>query len=708
MARDQQALAGNARMKISTKLTSLIAGAAVLSGVLFGILSDNAFDSIKFQRNIVAGQSFVAPLRDLAVALYRHEVAQLRAQSTRAAAAIEAVTRSEEQIKAAMERLASLHREMKAKRGYVAEIPELKSAVDRVLALRESRDLSIAAVAEAHEASLDQLLEQAAQIATVFHNIEDPNADLVLSQIAEFEIFPGILIARANMMGRIFQIEEARKGGMSSGFVMRAQTDQLGQQMGVVREHLQSLARAMKRSAQSDQDGRGWAPFVTKVAALIEREHKFLAAIDDSVLTPNAAPVLAGADEALLAGLVDLWSSISATSTAGLEARLAALEFSFYWHSAAIAICMLVLFVAMLRGVRIVSRDINVAENVTARIAEGDLDIAVPGTGRQDEIGGLARAVDILRQNSLKQRELQENEREMMGRMAETGKRVAESVQAIRAASSEISQGSNDLAARTERQASALQETVATMAEISATVSMNAQNSEQSRKLAAEALASAEDGGKAVASVVTAMSGIEGSSSRIAEIIQVMEEISFQTKLLALNAAVEAARAGESGKGFAVVAQEVRSLADRSRQASQQIRDLIAVSSREVGQGVKLSGEAGEALTSIIDTVRRVAEIAPEIAAGSREQARSITEINKALNDLDAATQQNAALVEESSAAAASLADQSAQLVSVVAGFTAGRDDKESAEPAADEAPRPRRTAAKTAAPKDGEWETEF
>ncbi len=708
MARDQQALAGNARMKISTKLTSLIAGAAVLSGVLFGILSDNAFDSIKFQRNIVAGQSFVAPLRDLAVALYRHEVAQLRAQSTRAAAAIEAVTRSEEQIKAAMERLASLHREMKAKRGYVAEIPELKSAVDRVLALRESRDLSIAAVAEAHEASLDQLLEQAAQIATVFHNIEDPNADLVLSQIAEFEIFPGILIARANMMGRIFQIEEARKGGMSSGFVMRAQTDQLGQQMGVVREHLQRLARAMKRSAQSDQDGRGWAPFVTKVAALIEREHKFLAAIDDSVLTPNAAPVLAGADEALLAGLVDLWSSISATSTAGLEARLAALEFSFYWHSAAIAICMLVLFVAMLRGVRIVSRDINVAENVTARIAEGDLDIAVPGTGRQDEIGGLARAVDILRQNSLKQRELQENEREMMGRMAETGKRVAESVQAIRAASSEISQGSNDLAARTERQASALQETVATMAEISATVSMNAQNSEQSRKLAAEALASAEDGGKAVASVVTAMSGIEGSSSRIAEIIQVMEEISFQTKLLALNAAVEAARAGESGKGFAVVAQEVRSLADRSRQASQQIRDLIAVSSREVGQGVKLSGEAGEALTSIIDTVRRVAEIAPEIAAGSREQARSITEINKALNDLDAATQQNAALVEESSAAAASLADQSAQLVSVVSGFTAGRDDEEPAEPVVDEAPRPRRSAAKPAAPKDGEWDTEF
>ena len=294
-----------------------------------------------------------------------------------------------------------------------------------------------------------------------------------------------------------------------------------------------------------------------------------------------------------------------------------------------------------------------------------------------------------------------------MSRMSHTATRVAESVQAIRAASGEISQGSSDLASRTERQASALQQMVATMTEISATVSMNAQNSEKSRQHAAEALASAVDGGKAVSSVVTAMSGIETSATRIAEIIQVMEEISFQTKLLALNAAVEAARAGESGKGFAVVAQEVRSLADRSRQASQQIRDLIAVSSKEVGQGVKLSGEAGEALTSIIDTVRRVAEIAPEIAAGSREQARSITEINKALGDLDAATQQNAALVEESSAAAASLADQAGQLVTVVAGFRSDDGATTTTEEAAEPAPRRRPKRLAKVGAKGGEWDEE-
>jgi methyl-accepting chemotaxis protein len=285
----------------------------------------------------------------------------------------------------------------------------------------------------------------------------------------------------------------------------------------------------------------------------------------------------------------------------------------------------------------------------------------------------------------------------------ETAERIAGSVDAIRAAASEISQGSNDLATRTERQASALQQTVATMAEISATVSMNAQNSEQARKLAADALARAEAGGNAMSSVVAAMSGIEGSSSRIAEIIQVMEEISFQTKLLALNAAVEAARAGESGKGFAVVAQEVRSLADRSRQASQQIRELIAQSSREVGQGVKLVGGAGESLSGIVDIVRRVAEIAPEIAAGSREQSRSITEINKALGDLDAATQQNAALVEQSSASAASLAEQARQLVEVVASFRGAQPTQVPKAPAEES-----RTGGRTAAARDGDWDEEF
>ncbi len=372
---------------------------------------------------------------------------------------------------------------------------------------------------------------------------------------------------------------------------------------------------------------------------------------------------------------------------------------------------MLVLLVALLRVVRGVTHDIAVAEATTGNIAKGELDVPVGGLDRTDEIGGLMRAVEVLRGNSLAQRELQRKEKETLEALSLTAMQVKESVGAIRTAAGEISQGSNDLATRTERQASALQQTVATMGEIAATVSMNAENSEKARSLAADALKRAETGGAAVSSVVSAMSSIESSSARIGAIIQVMEEISFQTKLLALNAAVEAARAGESGKGFAVVAQEVRSLADRSRQASQQIRDLITESSREVGQGVALAGGAGEALSGIVEIVRKVAEIAPEIAAGSREQSRSIAEINKALADLDSATQQNAALVEESSASAASLADQATQLVEVVATFRSA----DGAAPAAGPAPAPAAAAPKAksaAAPKpsakSADWDEDF
>jgi methyl-accepting chemotaxis protein len=316
-----------------------------------------------------------------------------------------------------------------------------------------------------------------------------------------------------------------------------------------------------------------------------------------------------------------------------------------------------------------IARDIRGMETLTRSLADGNLDIDVAGTARRDEIGGLSRSIEVLRRNAHEQRALQAKERALAARLKETARDVTQAARSIRTAANEIAQGSDDLAKRTERQAAAFQETAATLAEISATVSANAERSVRASALAGEALARAESGDQAVATVAGSMSGIADSANRIAAIISVMEEIAFQTKLLALNAAVEAARAGEAGKGFAVVAQEVRALADRSRQASQQIRDLIAASGREVAQGVKLTGAAGVALAKIIDIVRQVAEIAPEIAAGSRGQATSLGEINTALADLDRATQENAALVEQSSASAATLLDHADDLVDVTANF---------------------------------------
>ncbi len=699
-------------MKISTKLTGLICAAALVAGGMFATMSYRSWGELKLMEQVTAGGIYVTPLRDLGEGLYRHKVALLKGVVT-ANFDRGAVTRHKDQIRKSLESLAAADKRLRASHGHgVDALAAAKPAIDRVLALQPGNDLTVSSIVQIHEASFAQYREIAYGSADAFNLLGDTETDVVLMMVNQFDVFPNLLMSRAYLMGRLFLLDETLGAASTSAQALQAQLDGLQQQKGAVQEILRRQLRNAVRATKVDTAGRGWEQRVARGMALQDRSQRFEGAFDAALKSLPAAPLVVADDEAFLDALLEGWRTLSQQLDASLESRLKARTQRFQLESALLSVMILVLFFAMWRIVGRVTRDIGTAEATTTRIAEGKLDIEIAGTGRADEIGGLMRSVEVLRQNSEAQRALQEKEKAMLVRLSTTAEQVAESVDAIRAAASEISQGSNDLATRTERQASALQQTVATMAEISATVSMNAQNSEQARKLAADALARAESGGNAVSSVVSAMSGIEVSSSRIAEIIQVMEEISFQTKLLALNAAVEAARAGESGKGFAVVAQEVRSLADRSRQASQQIRELIAQSTREVGQGVKLAGGAGEALSGIVDIVRRVAEIAPEIAAGSREQSRSITEINKALGDLDAATQQNAALVEESSASAASLAEQAGQLVGVVSSF---RSDGGSAPPAATPKPAPEKTRpAKTPAPagkaalRDGDWDEEF
>jgi methyl-accepting chemotaxis protein len=243
---------------------------------------------------------------------------------------------------------------------------------------------------------------------------------------------------------------------------------------------------------------------------------------------------------------------------------------------------------------------------------------------------------------------------------------VSSVVDAITGSALEVAAGSNDLAVRTERQASSLQETLAAMDEITQTVNTNASHSEAARKLALEALERAEAGGRAMQDVAASIRAIETASTRISDITQAIEEITFQTKLLALNAAVEAARAGDAGKGFAVVAQEVRSLADSSRQASLKIREIITVSAGQITQGVELTDTAMQSLESILAAVRDVARILPEIAAAGLTQAHTIGEIRSALSGIDTMTQQNAAMVEQGSAAATALSSQASHLYEVV------------------------------------------
>jgi methyl-accepting chemotaxis protein len=259
-----------------------------------------------------------------------------------------------------------------------------------------------------------------------------------------------------------------------------------------------------------------------------------------------------------------------------------------------------------------------------------------------------------------------------ISQMRDTLSDVARSTDQIDTGTREISQSAEDLSKRTEQQAASLEETAAALDQITVNVSNAAKRAEEARHAAATASGNAERSGKVVADAVGAMSRIESSSNQISNIIGVIDEIAFQTNLLALNAGVEAARAGEAGKGFAVVAQEVRELAQRSAQAAKEIKGLIRNSSEEVSTGVKLVSETGEALRTIQQNIVAVNDHMEAITSSAKEQATGLSEVNSAVNQMDQVTQQNAAMVEETNAASATLAQETARLRDLIEMFQLG------------------------------------
>ncbi|MBZ8141762.1 methyl-accepting chemotaxis protein [Rubrivivax gelatinosus] len=320
---------------------------------------------------------------------------------------------------------------------------------------------------------------------------------------------------------------------------------------------------------------------------------------------------------------------------------------------AVIAVGLLLLSWSIARTLR---HRVAASQQVAERVRSGDFTVAVDDPVR-DEFSPLLQALGA-----------------MQASLTEVVGQVRAGAEGVATASGQIAQGNQDLSARTEQQASSLQQTSATMEQLGSTVRSNADSAKQANQLAQGASAIAAQGGVVVGRVVTTMQGINDSSRKIGDIISVIDGIAFQTNILALNAAVEAARAGEQGRGFAVVASEVRSLAQRSAEAAREIKVLIGRSVEQVQQGTVLVDEAGKTMGEIVGSIQRVSDIVAEITSASAEQSAGVQQVGEAVGLMDRATQQNAALVEESAAAAESLKGQAHSLVQAVAVFKLSRD----------------------------------
>ncbi|EGT5711069.1 HAMP domain-containing protein [Cronobacter dublinensis subsp. dublinensis] len=355
----------------------------------------------------------------------------------------------------------------------------------------------------------------------------------------------------------------------------------------------------------------------------------------------------------------EVYTTWRAQNTTLLQAAAQENQQSFtgmLWTLGIIAIIVVLAIATIWQGLRhLLLGPLREAMEHIRAIAGGDLTRPIVAEGR-NEMGQLAASLQDMQQA-----------------LAGTVTAVRDSSESIYTGAGEISAGSNDLSARTEQQAASLEETAASMEQLTATVKQNSDNARQASQLAKNASETADKGGRVVENVVQTMKSIAESSQQIAHITSVIDSIAFQTNILALNAAVEAARAGEQGRGFAVVAGEVRTLASRSANAAKEIKALIENSVNRVDTGSGQVQEAGDTMKEIVQAVTRVTDIMGEIASASDEQSRGIEQVSLAVSQMDSVTQQNAALVQESAAAAAALEDQAEQLRQAVAAFKVSR-----------------------------------
>ncbi|MEQ6473007.1 methyl-accepting chemotaxis protein [Comamonas sp. wu1-DMT] len=489
------------------------------------------------------------------------------------------------------------------------------------------------------------------------------------------------LLGGAGMLG-MFRIQDMSQEFLSNAFVKSGHMAQLRTELGGIRSSEKDMVIQYEKPEEVRKAYQQWVMFIDKskvtlgkfvtdqnaqdaqltksIIGHIDAYRKLFEPVArqleaggyDSATTANrmSGKALAEVMEAdkLLAQLDNLLRE-QANALAAAERDVA--DQTRWMFVAAVILALVVVIPLTLLNMLSICRPLEVARQMALTIAGGDLSHRVEVSGK-DELTDLQRALDQMQQS-----------------LSTTVAQVRDASGNIATASQEIATGNQDLSARTEQTASNLQETVASLAQLTATVQQTASSSQLANQLAASASSTAVQGGEIVGQAVNSMQEISASSRKIGDIIGLIDSIAFQTNILALNAAVEAARAGEQGRGFAVVAAEVRSLAQRSAQAANEIKSLINTSVQTVDVGARQVESAGKAMQETVDSAQRVGDIIGEITAASSEQSLGIGQVNQAVGDIDRMTQQNAALVEESAAAAESLREQAARLAQLVSQF---------------------------------------
>ena len=387
----------------------------------------------------------------------------------------------------------------------------------------------------------------------------------------------------------------------------------------------------------------------------LAREKDYSVQDGDLLLGDAVTNFYVGTAEPVFVPLVEGLGQLAALSRAHADKAkqdvTRSFQFAVAWVLAGMVLSAVVAAVLGWMIARAVTVPAKQAVRAARSISEGDLTQDIPLGGR-DEMGGLLQELATMRNN-----------------LEKVVSRVRSNADGVSMSSEQIAMGNTDLSSRTEEQASALQQTAASMEQMSSTVRHNADSALQANQLAINASTVAVRGGVVVGQVVTTMKDIDTSSQKIADIIGVIDGIAFQTNILALNAAVEAARAGEQGRGFAVVAGEVRALAGRSADAAKEIKHLIGESVQRVAQGTSLVAQAGATMDEVVTAIRQVSDLVGEISAASKEQSQGVGQVSDAVAQMDQTTQQNAALVEESAAAAEGLKRQAQELVEAVSSF---------------------------------------